>query len=57
MPALSTSYLRRKVAQKQLIEKKKQKDIQNKQPKAYPRERLAISRGALRPKTKPEIVC
>ncbi len=45
MPALSTSYSRRKVAQKQLSEKKKQKDIPKRLPEAYPFKVAALSRG------------
>jgi hypothetical protein len=44
MPALSTSYLRRKVAQKQLSENKKQKGIPN-DYLAYPFTVVALSRG------------
>ena len=46
MPALSTSYLRRKVAQKQLGERKKQKDIpKTNNPKADPIKVPATTRG------------
>ena len=45
MTALSTSYLRRKVAQKQLSEKKKQKCIPKRLPEAYPFKVAALSRG------------
>ncbi len=46
MPALSTSYLRRKVAQKQLSEKKeKQKGIPKRLPETYPFKVAALSMG------------
>ena len=54
MPALSTSYLRRKVAQKQLSENKKNKKAsQNDYLEAHPFKVAALSRGeVLGPKGK-----